>query len=957
MARLELALLGEPAARVDGRPVDLGPRRNALLLAALALARGAAVPSARLAEIAWDGAPPGKWETSLYSRISRLRAALGTAGDRLVTRAPGYALLLDAGDLDVECFEGEAAQGRALLLSGDPAGAVDVLASSIARWRGRGPDILLGSDTLAVERSALEEQRATALEALIDACLAAGDDERALRAAEPHVREFPFREHAWAQVATALVRRGRQADALERLRDVRALLRDELGIDPGQELRELERAILDQDPRVLSAPERQQAAPNDAPRGVAPPAWLRDRGDSFVGRTAECAAIERVWSELRAGGGTRIVLVEGDAGIGKTRTAGQAVGALDGAPAVLGGRCDEDPLLTFQPFAEMLAPLFVETAALEQLGREIAGLALVVPDLPVRFEWIAAPDVTESDVARAIAVSAMERLRRHRFGAAPIVVVIDDAHWVTLPALRMLRHIVATQALAPAMIVLTARHHEARGELDDARLMWTRAHVLDVVRLGPLDDGASEALAVARGADAAVAASACGRAGGNPFYLEELVRHLGEAPDRNPDTLPDTVRATIGRRLERLPAETRRALAVGALAGPQFSGPLVARATGRSLAASYEALEPALAAGVINVTAQSGTFVFGHALVREMILARDPARHHLGHQALAVALADATTPSELGQRAFHASEAVVDAPSARVALVAARAAAEATVAAGAGDDALRVLEAALDRASVYLAPADPDVLETRIAQAHLTGQVGAADQALATLTEIGDLALAAAEYRQAGMAYYYAAVWTSIDRPELAARWQVIRAHVDDPDDDVRLLADLAVDHGSESLEATITRAYDVLDRVGRRARARSRPRHPLPGARFARELHRRPGVPRDAEHGGARRVAARSRHVRYRRSGDAAHDAAGGGRSRPRRGARARGRGSRPAAARPALPRGRGTTASDVRDPGGPLRGCRRARPGRDRDPTDAGDVRRLRRATVRGTQAGGPP
>src|SRR5437868_1483706 len=86
MARLELTLLGEPAGRVDGQPVELGPRRNARMLAALALARGAVVTSERLADIAWDGTPPAKWESSLYSRISRLRNALGDAGDRLVTR-------------------------------------------------------------------------------------------------------------------------------------------------------------------------------------------------------------------------------------------------------------------------------------------------------------------------------------------------------------------------------------------------------------------------------------------------------------------------------------------------------------------------------------------------------------------------------------------------------------------------------------------------------------------------------------------------------------------------------------------------------------------------------------------------------------------------------------------------------------------------------------------------------
>src|SRR6266700_7633194 len=105
MARLEVALLDGPSARVDGVPVDLGPRRNALLLATLALARGATVTGDRLAEVAWDGAPPAKWEASLYSRISRLRSTLGEAADRLATRDGGYALVLEPGALDLERFE------------------------------------------------------------------------------------------------------------------------------------------------------------------------------------------------------------------------------------------------------------------------------------------------------------------------------------------------------------------------------------------------------------------------------------------------------------------------------------------------------------------------------------------------------------------------------------------------------------------------------------------------------------------------------------------------------------------------------------------------------------------------------------------------------------------------------------------------------------------------------------
>lgn len=208
----------------------------------------------RLIDELWDGAPPDTASTALQVHVSQLRKILGR--DTIVTQAPGYMVVVEPGGLDLERFEQllKDSQGH------DPATAADRLREALALWRGP-PFADLGDSVARAERAQLEERRAAALEQRIDADLELGLHGELVPELERLVREEPLRERRRAQLMLALYRSGRQADALDTYRSGRKLLADQLGLEPGGELRQLEKAILEHDPALVPpAPTRARDA-------------------------------------------------------------------------------------------------------------------------------------------------------------------------------------------------------------------------------------------------------------------------------------------------------------------------------------------------------------------------------------------------------------------------------------------------------------------------------------------------------------------------------------------------------------------------------------------------------------------------------------------------------------------------------------------------------------------------
>ncbi|MGH3128893.1 MAG: BTAD domain-containing putative transcriptional regulator, partial [Gaiellaceae bacterium] len=241
---LEVRLLGPIDVRRAGTPVALGGPKPRALLAALALEAGRVVSVDRLVEALWPGDQPETAGHAVQVYVSQLRKALGAA---LATRAPGYELELAPEQIDVHRFTQLAQEGRAALAGGDPVAAEGAMREALALWRGPALADFLYEPFAQNEIARLEELRTVVLEERIDADLALGRHAELVPELDALVQAQPLREHPRAQLMLALYRSGRQADALAAYRAARETLVDELGIDPGLELRELEAAILRQD--------------------------------------------------------------------------------------------------------------------------------------------------------------------------------------------------------------------------------------------------------------------------------------------------------------------------------------------------------------------------------------------------------------------------------------------------------------------------------------------------------------------------------------------------------------------------------------------------------------------------------------------------------------------------------------------------------------------------------------
>jgi DNA-binding SARP family transcriptional activator len=259
---MEFRLLGPLEVVDDGRPIALPAAKPRALLAVLLLARNRVVAQAALVEALWGERASATATKTLQVYVSQLRKALGP--DRVVTRAPGYSLRVEEGELDLERFERLTADARAEAAAGRPKQAAAGFAEALALWRGPALEEFRLEPFAQLEGPALEGLRLGALEERIDADLDLGRHAQLVPELEALLERHPHRERLVGQLMVALYRSDRQADALDLYRRTRAELVDELGLEPGPALRELEAAILRQDASLRrarpSAPATTEAA-------------------------------------------------------------------------------------------------------------------------------------------------------------------------------------------------------------------------------------------------------------------------------------------------------------------------------------------------------------------------------------------------------------------------------------------------------------------------------------------------------------------------------------------------------------------------------------------------------------------------------------------------------------------------------------------------------------------------
>jgi DNA-binding SARP family transcriptional activator/pimeloyl-ACP methyl ester carboxylesterase len=265
---VQVSLLGPLRIETESGEVVIASAKERSLLAALALNAEHVVGADALVDALWGDAPPATARKTLQTYVSNLRRALGP--DVLVTEPTGYVLRIDAAAVDVGRFRALIRAGEDALRRGSIDQARDALWKALAQWRGEPLAGVAPHTGLGAEAVRLWEEYLTALEARIGADLAAGATGELVGELEALVREHPFRERLWAHLMVALYRGGRQADALAAFGRARAILREELGLEPGGELRRVERAVLEHDQSLEPSTARPAPQPETI-AGARPP--------------------------------------------------------------------------------------------------------------------------------------------------------------------------------------------------------------------------------------------------------------------------------------------------------------------------------------------------------------------------------------------------------------------------------------------------------------------------------------------------------------------------------------------------------------------------------------------------------------------------------------------------------------------------------------------------------------
>jgi DNA-binding SARP family transcriptional activator len=681
-----LALLDD-----EGNTVPLGGRRERALLATLLLEANQVVSRDRLIDALWGDRPPETASNALQVHVSKLRRALtdsqGAPGP-LHTESPGYVLRTSPGELDAERFETMASDS----LTGDKPDVVSAtLRGALDLWVG---PVLDGIELDASWRSditRLEELRISVLERRIEADLALGRHRELVGELEALVQAHPWRERLTGQLMLALYRSGRQADALGAYSRTREVLVEGHGIDPTPVLQELHLAILNQSPQldVLSGHGDPYGSTTFSPdphgsgghaRRLGPATNAAGAGNAVplpgrlalrppigvVGRERELEAISDAYKRVIGGGGREMLLVSGEAGLGKTTLVAEAarVAFGDGA-CVLFGHCDEDLTRPYQFFAEALEH-YVTHAAEDRILRYMttygSELSRLAPSLLSRVPDLPSSKATDTDSERYLLFAAAVGLVAMVSEYQPVVFVLDDLQWADKGSLALLRHLVATEQSREILILATYRDSELTyaDALRETLGVLRRHEGVGRIELTGLDDSAVVSyLEAASGQDLDEAGVGLAHAvfretDGNPFFVSEVLRHLSETGAIYREVngrwvvgdtlehmdLPDSVREVIGGRVVRLGKIAERVLGLAAVIGRDFDLDVLSRTTGTSENDLLDILDAAAAVALVGELSDApGRFSFTHALIQHTLYEDlGPTRRSRAHRRVAEAL-------------------------------------------------------------------------------------------------------------------------------------------------------------------------------------------------------------------------------------------------------------------------------------------------------------------------------
>jgi DNA-binding SARP family transcriptional activator/tetratricopeptide (TPR) repeat protein/energy-coupling factor transporter ATP-binding protein EcfA2 len=604
-----------------------------LLLAYLVLNRERHVGRDELIDALWPNQAPVSQDAALRTLLSRLRSSLGPS--TLAGRDELILTLPEPVWIDAEAAAIEVARALDAIELGDARRAW-ALAQVPLNIASRG--LLPGSQATWLEapRRELEEVHLLALEVIGRAGLTMGGTQlqSAERAARNLIEAEPYRESGYVLLMEALAARGNFAEATRVFDGLRTLLRDELGTSPSPEAIAAHQRLL----RPHQAGDRDRR-PGPAGTSIPLPAELRYRAQGpLIGREREIARLEEEWQlarrEPRAG---RLVLLAGDAGIGKTTLISELARRIhDEGGVVLAGRSPRETVVPYQPILEALrhwvlnASLSDLRATAREYGPELARL---IPELRRRAPDLPPPLADEPETERYRLFEAVVGLLTELSRSAPVLLALDDLQWADRPTLLLLRHLARATSPGRVLILGTFRSTERRSEtFTNALAELTRDRLAVQLDVGGLSERETAELVALRAGESpsrSLAHALYEETEGNPFFAEEIVRHLLEArvqvgtasaSDLQRFGLPEGVKQVIVWRLGRLEVPAIELLRVASVIGRDVDAALLEDVVVLSEEEFLSALDEALAAGLlVESDEKAGSYLFTHALIRETL--------------------------------------------------------------------------------------------------------------------------------------------------------------------------------------------------------------------------------------------------------------------------------------------------------------------------------------------------